>query len=372
VITAVTESMREGAADPHGPGAASAEARRAVERAAERVLAMAGRRGGRVVFTSGATEANNLAVFGLAASDRGARRRIVLCPTEHPSVLEPCRAAARAGLVELTMLPVDGLGRVAPADLDAALGDDVALVSLMWVNHVTGFAQDLGPLLRSAKRAGALTHVDASQGVARMGRSLADVDADLISISGHKMGAPAGVGALVVRDGVNLAARVLGDTHQGGLRAGPVPVALAVGLGVAAEIARTERTTRACRLRVLADELRDALEEEVGGCRFVCPPNVAAPGILALSIEGIDSNDLVALSDDVTAAAGSSCERGHRRVEPVLEAIGLPTRLVPGFVRLSVCPRTTRGDLRVAAWRLGTLVSRLRGLESATVSELSA
>ncbi|HWW55104.1 MAG TPA: cysteine desulfurase family protein, partial [Acidimicrobiales bacterium] len=209
-----------------------------------------------VVFTGGGSEADNLAIRGVVLAARARGDHVVTQATEHPAVLATCRALERLQDVRVTYLPVDGYGRVSPADLDAAMTRRTVLVSIMHANNETGTVQPIADLARIAHRHGALFHTDAAQSVGKISARVDELGVDLLTVAGHKLYAPKGVGALYVRAGVELEPVIYGGGQERGLRAGTESVALAVALGAAARIAGEDLEAGAGRLR----RLRDLLE----------------------------------------------------------------------------------------------------------------
>lgn len=335
------------------PRAALAEARRQVAR-------LVGAGADEVVFTGSGSEANNLALRGavLAAGDAG--RRVITQVTEHPAVLETCRALHRLHGVDVTYLPVDGRGLVDPAELAAALDDRTAVVSVMAANNETGTLQPVADLARLAHGHGALFHCDAAQAVGKVPVDLRALGVDLLTVVGHKMYAPKGVGALCVRAGVRLEPLVYGGGQEGGLRAGTENVALAVALGTAAALAAAELADgggqRAGELR---DRLHRGLDEALPGRVHRNGSDRCLPGTLNVSIDGTTGHALLAAVPGLAASTGSACHSGVDTPSPVLRAMGLDDARALAAVRLSVGRWTTPADVDRAA---GMLVAAVHAL----------
>ena len=319
-------------------------ARRLLEEARERLAAAVGCARDELVFTSGGTESNVLAL-------RAAGDGLVLhAPIEHPSVLRPlaARGAARA-------LPVDGWGRVDPAAIArTAGGERPALLSVALANHETGVVQDVAALARAAHAAGALAHCDASQALGKWPLSFRDLDADLVTLSAHKLGGPPGVGALLVRKGTPLVPLLLGGEQEGGARAGTEPAALAVAFAAAAEEAVAQRAAAAARWRAWIAALRAGLRELEPALQWNSPEDEVLPNTLNASFPGRSGAVLVQRLDleGVAVSHGSACATGSRQPSPVLLALGADERRARGALRFSVGPANAEGDVDEALARL--------------------
>lgn len=369
---AVYEAMRpylEGAANPasdHGPGRAAAHA---VEAARERVAALIGAAPDELVWTSGATEANNLAIAGAAAF---ARRpgRIVTAATEHKAVLDPVRRLGEAGW-RVTELGVDARGRLDPGELAAVLGDDPAgdtvLVSVMHVNNETGVIQDLAAIGERVRMAGATFHVDAAQSLGKLPLDADAIGADLISLSAHKLHGPQGAGALYVRrrPRARIAPVLHGGGHEQGLRPGTVPVHQVVGMGAACAIAGERMNEEQIGIARRRDRLWRRLSELPGVRRHGDPEHCAA-GILNVGFERVHGEALLAgltLGEPVLAvSSGAACSDVRAGSSHVLRAMGVPPELAAASVRFSLGRFTGDDEIERAADRTIAEVTRLRDL----------
>lgn len=326
------------------------EASAAMERARREIGAALGCESADVIFTSGGTEADNLAVIGsaLAARASGARPVVVTTAIEHKAVL----AAARAGDLGLSAeaLPVDGQGIVNLAALDEALARGPAVVSIMWVNNEVGVVQPIAEIASRCRRGGVPLHSDGVQAVGKLPVDLRQLPGIMLSLSGHKLGAPKGIGALIVPDRKALRPLLHGGGHQGGLRAGTENVAGAVALGRAVRLAVQEREAEAARLQQLRDQLAAALVAAVPDTVVLCADAPRAPHILALGVPGADGQALVMYLDlaGVAASAGSACSSGATEPSHVMRAIGVPLDLARGYLRLSLGHATTAADVERA------------------------
>ncbi|MFJ2415128.1 cysteine desulfurase family protein [Streptomyces brevispora] len=303
---------------------------------------------GEIVFTSGATEANNLALRAAFA----AGGKLVTSMVEHPAVLETAKAltAERAG--SLVLLPVDRDGLVDLSTIRAALAtDDVAVVSLMAANNETGVLTDLAPVIEAAHERGVLVHTDATQLVGRLPIDLAETDVDLLSLSAHKFGGPQGVGALFVRRGIPLPFRPLlfGGSQERGWRAGTLNVAGIAGAGAAAEAARRALTTEASRIARLRDALEGSLVERVGDCQINGALDQRLPGVTSITFRGAPADAVLAAMPDVAASEGSACSSGAPSPSQVLLAMGRSREEADSTVRFSLGYATTARDIDRAA-----------------------
>ncbi len=328
-------------------------ARRMAEQARDQVAQAAGCGRGEVVFTSGATESNNLAILGLAAHGRvvGARH-LVSTAIEHRAVLEPLQRLQQQGF-ELTLVPVGAGGRVCVEDVIAAVRDDTLLVSVMQVNNETGVVQPVAEIAERLGTHSAYLHVDAAQGFGKL--ALTHTRVDMLSLSGHKIHAPKGVGALVARRRGRvrppLEPLMVGGGQELGLRPGTLPVAQVVGLGCAAELASREADQRAARceefrLRLLAGLA--PLQPQQNGDERHCVPGVINLSLLGRDAEQVMENwrELVSISD------GAACTSESQVCSHVLTAMGLSAERIDGAVRLSWCHTTELPDLEQMVERL--------------------
>lgn len=361
------EAMRSLYAGPSGnPASAHAagrRARQALEHARERVAAALHCDPGEVIFTSGATEANNLALFGLAGDPPG---RIVAGPTEHPCVAEPlAQLAARGFTVE--RLPVNREGVVELVDVG-----DARLVTAMRVNHETGAifepdapARVFRPSLTGAsgsKFLTALWHTDAAQAVGKIAIDFRDLGATALTLSGHKFGGPPGVGALLLRRGTTLRPLFYGGHQQHGRRPGTEPVALAVGMAVALELAEREREANMVTVRRLRERFVERLRAGASPM-VVTGPTDGVPHILNVSFPGCEAQNLLIALDlaGVACSTGSACSSGSLLPSPVLRAMDVPDDVLRSAMRFSFAATQTIDEIDDAAERVTDAVRRLRG-----------
>ena len=349
------DEIGNAASRTHGYGL---RARKEVQRARERIGAVVDASSDEVLFTSGATESNNIAILGLApVGDESRRRHIVTTAIEHKAVLEPVAALAKRGF-EVSQVAPDATG-VVPADaVRRALRRDTLLVSVMHVNNETGMRQPIEAIARDLDEHEAYFHVDAAQGFGKELNSLRSPRIDVISISSHKIYGPMGVGALVTRrrgfERPPLAPLTYGGGHERGLRPGTLPTALIVGFGEAANMAERDAARRAERCVAIRKKVLSGLEPL--GIRLHGDPEQCLPHVLNFSVEGVDSEALmVAVKDLVAVSNGSACTSQSYTPSHVLEAMGLSREAVSGAVRMSWCHMTPEVDWDAVAARIRSL-----------------
>jgi cysteine desulfurase len=344
------------------------EARVALDEARERVARCLGASVDEVVFTSCGTESDNLAMIGAwRAQRRKGRTTVVTTPIEHKAVLAVAHHLAGEGATE-RLLAVDASGTVDAAAFDAALGDDVALVSVMWVNNEMGVVQDVPALADRARATGAVFHTDAVQAFGKVAIDARTQPFDLLALSGHKIGAPKGIGALYVRRGTSIEPLMHGGAQDRGRRPGTENVAMAVGLAIAAELAVAEREGESRRLGALRERLeREILARVPDAVVHGAGAAMRAPHIVNLSVPGTDSESMLMALDlqGIAASAGSACQSGSVTASHVLSAIGVRPDLAAAAVRLSLGHETTEADVARAAEVFATLANKARGLAPA-------
>lgn len=352
VVDAMLPYLREHFGNPSSTHAFGAPAREAIARAREQVAGLLGCEPDEVVFTSGGTEANNLAIRGaLEALEGRGPGHVLTTAVEHPATARPCAWLARRG-ARLTVLAVDHEGRMsldeARAALEAARGEPT-LVTVMHANNETGVLSPVAELARLAREVGALVHTDAAQSVGKIDTRVSALDVDLLSLAGHKLYAPKGVGALYVRRGTALAPLALGAGHERGLRPGTENVASIVGLGVACELAARTLAAEAERVASLRDRLAGALVRHVPGLVLTGASSPRLPNTLHVRLPGVRGGALLERAPRVAASTGSACHEGHERASGVLLAMGIEPEAALGSVRLSLGRGTTLAEVERAA-----------------------
>ena len=350
-VAAVMRPLLDGPfANPSATHAGGRVAKAAVEHARTQVAALLGCNPDEIVFTSGGSEANNLALKGAYFALRERGDHIVTTTVEHPAIVEPARFLERLG-ARVTFVPVDRTGRVDPDDVRHAITPRTILVSVMHANNEVGTIEPIAEIAAIARERGVLMHTDAAQSVGKIPTRVDDLGVDLLSIAGHKLYAPKGIGALYIRRGVRLEPLIHGAGHESGRRAGTESALLAAALGAACELA-ADLTPMAetRRLRDLFWELlRGRLEDRVV---LNGHPDERLPNTLNVSIVGRIGADILAALDGVAASTGSACHSGSVDLSPVLRAMGVPPEEGMGALRFSLGRGTTEAEIREVAERL--------------------
>ena len=337
------------------------EARKAVEQARRQTAAILGAENREILFTSGGSESNNLAVRGTAMALREKGNHIITSSVEHPSVINTCRGLEKEGF-RVTYLPVDADGSVSPEDVRDAIGPDTLLVSVMAANNEIGTLQPVREIGEICRAKDVVFHTDAVQAAGLLKIDVKELNADLLSISAHKFHGPKGAGALYVRRGTRLEPLVRGGEQERGLRAGTENVPCIVGLGKALEIAAAEREENAARIRELRDILIRRILERVPGARLNGHPERRLPNNCHFSFTGIESEALLLRLDlaGIAVSGGSACTAGSMEPSHVLQAIGLKDDLLKSGVRLTLGRETRPEDIEKAAQILPEIVEDLR------------
>jgi cysteine desulfurase len=355
VLDAMMPFLRDHFGNPSSAHALGRTARDAVEKAREQVAALLQCDAEEVVFTSGGTESNNLAIRGVteALPDR---RHVVTSIIEHPAVAAGCSWLERHGW-RVTYAGVDEEGRVRVQEVTASIGPETALVTVMHANNETGVLQPVAEIAKAARRAGAILHTDAAQSVGKVPIRVRELGIDLLSVAGHKVYAPKGVGALYVRRGTPLLPLALGAGHERGLRPGTENVASIVGLGVACERARVGLSAEGERVSALRDLLWEKLRSQIPGIATNGHRVERLPNTLSVRFPGVSGTALLATARDLVASTGSACHGDQEHAPDVVVAMGVPPREALGTVRLTLGRGTTEeevgraGTALVEAWR---------------------
>ena len=338
------------------------DANDAVEKARAQVASLIGAGSKDVIFTSGATEANNLAIKGAAAARRGRRDHLVTVTTEHKAVLDPMMRLQRDGW-HLTVVPVKSSGLIDLALLDHAITERTAIVSVMAANNEIGVLQPLAEIGRIAHARGAVLHTDAAQAAGKVPIDAESMGVDLLSLTGHKYYGPKGAGALFVRrrkPRLKLECQIDGGGHENGLRSGTLNVPGIVGLGQAAELCRTEMATESSRLSALRGRLLDGLQQALDGVRVNGSMTHRLPHNLHVSFARIEGEQLLMALGDLAVSTGSACSSGSQAPSHVLEAIGAVGDRAGASIRFGLGRPTTESDIDFAIDRVATVVRSLR------------
>jgi cysteine desulfurase len=364
VLDAMLPYLREHFGNPSSDHPAGRAASHAVSAARAQVAGLIGADPAEIVFTSGGTESNNLAIRGTASVAGPTRRRIVSTVVEHPATTAPLALLQAAGWT-ITWLPVTGHGTVDPAVAAAELSSDVALVTIMLAQNETGAILPIREVAAAAHAVGALVHTDAAQAIGKIDVSVDALSVDLLSIAGHKCYAPKGIGALYRRAGTPLDPVLLGAGQEGGVRPGTENVAGIVGLGAACEMAGERLAADGARLTMLRDTLWERLRHAIPGI-VRHTPHSSLPNTLMISFPGVLGRSVLAASPGLAASTGSACHSGQDTPAATLLAMGATPDVALGAVRLSLGHGTTAEDIDRAV-RILT-----RGFGDCTTTEQTA
>ncbi len=346
VVDAMLPFLREHFGNPSSGHVYGRRSQRAIDEARGQVAGLLGCHADEVVFTSGGTEANNIAIRGAVAAS--GRRHVITSVVEHPATERPCQHLERQG-TRVTRVGVDAAGAARLDEAEAALSEDTALVTLMHANNETGTLQPVAELSPAARDCGALLHSDAAQSVGKVPTRVEDLGVDLLSVAGHKLYAPKGVGALYVRRQTPLHPVLLGAGHEGGLRPGTENVAYIAGLGRACQLAAAGLAAEAARVRRLRDRLWEALRAAVPDLQLNGHPERRLPNTLNVRFPGVAGSAVLAGAPAIAASTGSACHEGAERASAVLTAMGLGQAEALGSVRLSLGRHTTEEQVDHAA-----------------------
>lgn len=339
------------------------EARKAMERARGQVARCIGADEGEIVFTSGGSEGNNYLLRGAIEANRDRGSHVITSAVEHPSVLNTLHALEKQGRIQLTVLPVDGYGRVSVVDMFAALQPDTVLVSVMLANNEVGTLQPISSIGNLCRERGVLFHVDAVQGAGHLPIDVQALRADMLTISAHKFHGPRGVGAAYVRKGTQVAPLMTGGEQEKHRRAGTENVAGVVGMAEALMEQTEDMEQERERLQSLSEKLIGGILSTVPDCQLTGHRTERLPGVISFLFEGVSPDELLALLDmqGVAAAAGSACTAGSNEPSHVLQAMGLLDGRRCAPLRLSLGRYTTDKDIDRVLDILPKTVARLRG-----------
>ena len=360
VVAAMRSSLEDLFGNPSSSHTYGQKAKEAVDWAREQVAALLGCAPEEVVFTSGGSEGDNQAIKGIAFAQRARGNHLITSQIEHPAVLNTCRyLAARHGF-RVTYLPVDADGLVDPAAVEAAITPETILITMMHANNEIGTLEPIAEIARVAHRHRIVVHTDAAQSVGKVPVRVDDLGVDLLTIAGHKLYAPKGVGALYVRQGTTLDPLIHGAGHEGGRRAGTENVPYLVALGTACALAGEQLAPQAVRWLALRQQLLAGLEAHVGRVKVNGPVEQRLPNTLNICVPGVVGEEVLARATDVAASTGSACHAGLTEPSPVLLALGIEPTLALGALRLSLGRWTTSEEIDLAVATLSEAILALR------------
>ncbi|MBJ6724365.1 cysteine desulfurase family protein [Geomesophilobacter sediminis] len=368
VVEELLPSLKEEFGNPSSNHPYGRSAKQVVDLARSRVASLLGCDPTEIVFTSGGTESNNHALIGTALAHRGRGNHIITSEIEHPAVLNPLRWLEGQGF-SVTYLPVDGSGQVDPEAVRRAITDRTVLISIMHANNEVGTVQPIAAIGAIARERGILLHTDAAQSIGKIPARVDELQVDLLSIAGHKLYAPKGIGALFVRRGVQLDSYLHGAGHEGGRRAGTENVPYIAALGKAVELAALRLETEAGKVHSLRERFHDALIRLAGDVRLNGHSVDRLPNTLNVSFAGVVGADLLARLPEIAASTGSACHDGSGELSGVLKAMGVPREQGFGAVRFSLGRLTTVDEVDRAAELVAAKVKEIRAITGGTSRE---
>ncbi|HUA35279.1 MAG TPA: IscS subfamily cysteine desulfurase [Candidatus Binataceae bacterium] len=339
------------------------EAEEGVGRARDQIAALIGGKSKEIIFTSGATESDNLAIKGVVEFYKDKGNHIITCVTEHKAVLDSCRALERAGKATVTYLPVDKYGMVNPDDVRNAITDKTVLISIMWANNEVGTIHPVAEIGKIAKEKGVIFHCDAVQAIGHIPVDAEKAGVDLLAMTAHKLYGPKGCGALWVRSKgprVRLTPIIDGGGHERGMRSGTLNVTGIVGFGAACEIAGKEMAEEIARMRDLRDKLRAGLFERLDEIYLNGHPTERLPGNLNVSFAYVEGESLLMGINDVAVSSGSACTSATLEPSYVIRALGIDDELAHSSIRFGVGRFNTEEEVEYVTDRVSREVKRLR------------
>jgi len=354
-MTAVFREVHGNALSMHAFGSA---ARAVLARARAEVASLIGAAEDEIVFTSGGTESNNAAIYGVAEALAARGRHLVITAIEHASIEQCCRVLERRGWA-VTRVSVDPHGLIDPRAIEASIRPDTALVSVMHANNETGVIQPVTAAARAAHAKGVLVHTDAAQSLGKIRVNVRELDVDLLSLAGHKLYAPQGIGALYMRRGTSFEPLIRGAGHQGNRRSGTENVALSAALGTACALAERELDSRRARLQSTRDRLEAKLRAAFPSMIVHGGAVKRLPNTLYAAFPGCDANELLVRMDGVATGSGAACHSGKANPSKVLLAMGVKPAIATATLRLTTGRPTTDAEIDEAADRLITTAKAL-------------
>jgi cysteine desulfurase len=334
--------------------------RQAIDAARAQVANLLGCSGGEIIFTGGGSESDNLAIRGVALANRQKGNHIITQATEHPAVLNTCRALERWHGFHITYLPVDESGRVSLEAVETAINEQTVLITIMHANNETGTLQPIAETAEVAHRHEVLIHTDASQSVGKISTQVEELGVDFLTIAGHKLYAPKGIGALYARRNLQLEPLIYGGGQESGLRAGTENVANIVALGTACMLAQEQLAESQVRLQRLRDELQRLLEKYLPGQIYLNGHlTERLPNTLNMSVRGVIGEDVLSATPEIASSTGSACHEGSTDPSPVLLAMGIARERALGALRLTLGRWSTEEEIEIAARLLARTIDSL-------------
>jgi len=313
-----------------------------------------------IIFTSGGTESNNFAIKGIASAYRNRGNHIITSQIEHPAVLQVCSYLESHGFT-ITRLPVDGHGLIHVSDVENAIRPETILITLMHANNEVGTIEPVEEIARAAKRKNVIMHTDAAQSMGKIPVDVQKLGVDLLSIAGHKLYAPKGIGALYIREGVEPAPLIHGAGQEKGRRPGTENVLEIAGLGKACEIAKRDMDQNRAHMQAMQEMLYEGLKKEISEIRFNGHPRHRLPNTLSVSFRGLESNRILEQTGlEIAASPGAACHSDTVDISHVLKAMNIPMEWAKGTVRFSTGKMTTADEIRTAIQVIANAIASLK------------
>lgn len=335
------------------------EAKIAIEKARNSVAALIGCHSSEIVFTSGGTESNNMVIKGIIDLKEPQKNHIIISAVEHPSILNPAIYLMELG-VEVTIIRVDKSCLVDPEDVKKAIKSNTRLISIMLANNETGTIQPIKEIAEIGKEYGIVVHTDAAQAAGKISVDVEELGVDLLTIAGHKLYAPKGIGALYIRDGINIRPLLHGGGQEDGRRSGTENVMMIVGLGTACNLVQTRLHKDMIHMQILRDKLQELLFEKISDIVLNGHLQKRLPNTLNISIPGIPGDEILKGIPKIIASTGAACHDGKEKISHVLSAMGIPQKIAMGALRFSTGRYNTLSQIKEAA---NLLISHIESIK---------
>ncbi|MFC1883761.1 cysteine desulfurase family protein [Thermodesulfobacteriota bacterium] len=362
VVNKMMPFLQQEFGNPSSGYALGKRAKEGVERARMEVAALLGCEPLEVVFTSGGSESNNMVLKGVVDFAKPSKTHIITCSVEHPAVMNPVLYLMEIG-VKVTIVPVDRFGRVDPSEIERAITPESSLISVMLANNETGTLQPIREIAKIASRKGVPVHTDAAQAVGKVKVNVNDLGVDYLSVAGHKLYAPKGIGALFVRKGRSLQPLVHGARQEKGLRAGTENVALSVGLGTSCRIAGSRLENDLEKIALMRSRLEEILFGNLDNLVLNGHPEYRLPNTINVSVPGIEGERILEKLPEIMASTGAACHDRTVKLSHVLAAMGVPRKVGMGALRFSLGRTNTDEQIDAAAEMIIKRVKEIRGEE---------
>ncbi|NOY59173.1 MAG: selenide, water dikinase SelD [Calditrichaeota bacterium] len=360
VADAMLPFLKEKFGNPSSSHWYGVQTKKAIENARKQVANLLGCHLDEIIFTSGGSESNNYAIKGYALANRDKGNHIITTAIEHPAVFEVCRYLADHGF-RVTFLPVDEFGLIRLQDIEKAITADTILISVMHANNEVGSVQPIKEIAQITREKGIAFHTDAAQSVGKIPTDVNDLGVDMLSVAGHKLYAPKGIGALFIRRGIHLEKQIHGADHERNLRAGTENVLEIVGLGKACQVAGRDLLKNAAKMEKLRDRLHRGLAERIKNVQLNGPKEGRLSNTLSLGFKGLEADTILSELTGIAASAGAACHSDQVDVSHVLEAMKVPTEWAMGTIRFSVGKTTTEEEIDKAIEIVSETIIKLNG-----------